>query len=301
MTYTHVDQTPSRYQWDDSSRFPLPDPGNAPANCGPTGVTFIANFFRDANFGINATRTLSGAPNYVGTSISQQRTMLQRRGVGCYASQPSVLQMRSLVASGRRPIMVGLYMARVPSSVRGHPFTGMHTVVLRRTRTVNGVRGFDVLDPNFSKRTGRTDPTNGHRFYSESVVNWAFYEATIGSRSWALIPSIEKAVTAPAPSPTSPTTTTAGGLPVSFTSRYGWKATIKAGKPRRSGASVASSNFGNTDSNGEVLPIWGEVVGEDMGKYGLSGGKRWLFGPQYIGGRWRVVYIPLVDLTNRSF
>jgi hypothetical protein len=197
MVYTHVDQTPSIYQWDPSSRLPLPDWGNAGANCGPTCVTFVANFYRDANFGINATRTLSGARNYVGTSISQQRAMLQGRGVPCYVSQPSVTQMRSLVASGRRPIVVGLYMARVPSAVRGHPFTGMHSVVLRRTRTVNGVRGFDVLDPNFSKKTGRIDPTNGHRFYSEAIVSYAFYEATIGSRSWALIPSIEKAVTAP--------------------------------------------------------------------------------------------------------
>jgi hypothetical protein len=199
MTYTHVDQTPSVYQWDPSSRLPLPDWGNAGANCGPTCVTWVANFYRNASFGINATRTLSGAPNYVGTSIAQQRTMLAKRGVPCYAAQPSVTQMRDLVASGRRPIIVGLYMARVPSAMRGHPFTGMHSVVLRKTRTLNGVRGFDVLDPNFSKKTGRIDPTNGHRFYSEAVVAWAFYEATIRGRSWALIPTNPKAVTAPAP------------------------------------------------------------------------------------------------------
>lgn len=91
------------------------------------------------------------------------------------------------------------------------------------------------------------------------------------------------------------TSTKVGGLPVKFTSRYGWKATIRAGKPRRSGASIASSNYANTDSNGEPFPIWGEVVGQDFGS-----GSRWFFGPQYISG-WKIVYIPLIDLTNRNF
>lgn len=101
-------------------------------------------------------------------------------------------------------------------------------------------------------------------------------------------------VVAPAPSPTP--TITAGGLPVTFTSRYGWKATIKASKPRRAGATLASANLGNTDSNGEPFFVWGEVKGQDFGA-----GSRWFFGPQYVGGRWRTVYIPLVDLTGRNF
>lgn len=92
------------------------------------------------------------------------------------------------------------------------------------------------------------------------------------------------------------TITRVGGLPVTFTSRSNWFATIKAGKPRRNGATIASTNLGNTDSNGERLELWGEVKGQDFGS-----GSRWFFGPQYIGGKWRVVYIPLVDLTNRSF
>ena len=52
MTYTHVDQVPSIYQWDPSSRLPPPDPGNADVNCAPTCVTFIANFMRDASFAL---------------------------------------------------------------------------------------------------------------------------------------------------------------------------------------------------------------------------------------------------------
>ena len=97
---------------------------------------------------------------------------------------------------------------------------------------------------------------------------------------------------APAPTPT----ITAGGLPVTFTSRYGWKATIAANKPRRAGATLSSTNYGNTDSNGEPFFVWGEVKGQDFGA-----GSRWFFGPQYVGGRWRTVYIPLVDLTGKNF
>lgn len=93
----------------------------------------------------------------------------------------------------------------------------------------------------------------------------------------------------------------AGRLPVTFTSRSGWKATIAAGKPRRNGASTTATNLGTTDSNGESFIVWGEVAGEDMGKYGLAGGKRWFFGPQYISGKWSVVYIPWVDLVNKQF
>jgi murein DD-endopeptidase MepM/ murein hydrolase activator NlpD len=91
-----------------------------------------------------------------------------------------------------------------------------------------------------------------------------------------------------------PTTVTAGGLPVTFTSRSGWRATIMANRPRRAGATLASTNYGNTTKD-ESLPIWGEVAGQNWGV-----GGRWFFGPQYIG-RWRVVYIPLVDLKNRNF
>jgi peptidase M23-like protein len=96
-----------------------------------------------------------------------------------------------------------------------------------------------------------------------------------------------------------PPTTTVKGLPVSFKNRTGWKAQIIKGKPRRSGATIASSNYGNTTQD-ESVPIWGEVVGENLGVYGLPGGTRWFFMPQYIGS-WKVVYIPYADLKNRNF
>lgn len=88
----------------------------------------------------------------------------------------------------------------------------------------------------------------------------------------------------------------AEGLPLAvFLSRTGWQGYILAGKPRRSGATLAYGNFGNTTRN-ELFPVWGEVWGQDFGA-----GARWFFGPQYINGIWRVVYIPLIDITNRNF
>ena len=90
------------------------------------------------------------------------------------------------------------------------------------------------------------------------------------------------------------TTITAGGLPVSFTSRYGWKGHIIRGKPRRSGATLASRNYGSTTRD-EPFSIIAEVAGQNWGV-----GGRWFVGAQYING-WKWVYVPLVDLKNRNF
>ena len=100
--------------------------------------------------------------------------------------------------------------------------------------------------------------------------------------------------------PTLPNTavdlTRVGGLPVKFTPRPGWTATIKAGKPRRSGATLKNYNYGNTDSNGTKFVIWGEVDGQSF----LGNGDKWLFGPSYVNA-WRIVYIPQVDLKDKSW
>jgi hypothetical protein len=132
-----------------------------------------------------------------------------------------------------------------------------------------------------------TKPCPGMSTFQAALPN--YYGRRLGSIFGTTVPNTSTGTT-------TGSSTKVGGLPVNFKSRYGWKATIKPGKPRRSGASIASSNYGNTDSNGEPLPIWGEVVGQDFGS-----GSRWFFGPQYISSRWRIVYIPLIDLSNRNF
>jgi hypothetical protein len=201
MSYTDIDQVPAIFQWDSSSRLPSPDPGNAAFNCGPTCVTFLADFYRDAAFGINATRLLGKVENYTPTSIQNQELMLEKRGVPCSFSQPSLATLRYLTGTQRHPVMVGLLMSRVAAVIRGHDFTGWHAVVLRKTRYAD-VPGFDVLDPNFSKITGRVDPTNGHRFYPETVIAYAM------QGGYALIPNAAKAVAVAIPDTSTPAPST---------------------------------------------------------------------------------------------
>jgi len=98
------------------------------------------------------------------------------------------------------------------------------------------------------------------------------------------------------PLPDTSTTITAGGLPVTFISRPGWKASIRAGKPRRAGATLGATNYGTTTRK-TAFTVWGEVKGQN---FGTPNGTNWYFGPQYIG-RWRIVYIPAIDLTDRNF
>ena len=286
--YTSALISPARYQWESSSGTFVASQSN---NCGPASMTKIADFYRDSKFGIEATRRLA-APCCRGTSPGEQSAMLRARGVqnGIY-SISSLTQIRNLVGTaGRRPIGIGVYCARVPSAYRGHSFLGWHSIVVMAWGYKNGVRGFWIMDPNFSPPGGsRPDPYGGKRFYPDWVMQYAFIDY---SPRYAIVPVAPKYVPPSQP----PTDVTVGGLPVNFTSRTGWHAVIKSGKPRRSGASISSSNYGNTTKN-EGFGIWGEVAGEDLGKYGLPGGKRWFFGPQYIKG-WKVVYIPYADLIN---
>lgn len=301
MVATSPTQTRARYQWEaDSTDSPRPDPGNAPFNCGPASVAKIIEFYRDTNVNVNAVRRSSGVGDLRPTNVSQQKVMLEKYGVSCDIASLTLAQVKSAISSGRRPILVGMLMSRVPASMRDHPFLGAHAVVLLANQTRNGVSGILVMDPNFSPRTGRLDPDKGVKFYTDAVVSYAM--ASTATQRWCVVPRAAKKISVPAPVPTPPaeTTTQVGGLPVTFTAnRKGWKANIKAGKPRRSGAILASSNFGSTTKE-EGMIIWGEVKGQDLSSYGLPGGTRWFFGPQWIG-KDRVVYVPYADLTDRNF
>lgn len=183
MSYIHVDQVPARRQWEANSA------PNQAANCGPTAVSFQADFYRDATFGIEATRDLVPNEDDQGTNQTQQATMLNRRGVPAAVGQPSGAELTALVASGRRPVTIGMLMSSVPATIRGHPFTGIHAVVARQNAVVNGVPGKLIMDPNFGY--GHTvDPTNGARFYPDTVVE----AARIGAGRHAIIPSAPKEV-----------------------------------------------------------------------------------------------------------
>lgn len=180
--------TPVHYQWDRDSRLPSPDPGSAPNNCGPTSVTNIAHYYRDKPFGIYSTRLLAVANPYRATSIGEQKAMLETRGVPAIISQPSVAAIRGFAARRNHPVLIGMLMSQVPAAVRGHPFTGWHAVEILETASVANAQGVLVRDPNFSTITGRTDPTNGKRFYP----NWVIQSAFVNVGGWALIPEKPK-------------------------------------------------------------------------------------------------------------
>jgi len=186
MTYTSTSQVPRRSQWEANS---------APSqsyNCNPTSVAFIADFYRDVTFGIEATRRLVTACCKP-TSHVQARDMLIKRGVPAHTGQPSAAELTSLVSSGRRPVVIGMLMARVPAAYRGHGFLGVHGVAVRGNQTVAGVKGKIIMDPNFGY--GHTpDPTGGKRWYPDSVVDYA--RSGAGANRNAVIPNAAKSVSA---------------------------------------------------------------------------------------------------------
>jgi hypothetical protein len=84
------------------------------------------------------------------------------------------------VARGRRPLVLGLFMEKVPYLVAGHNFRGWHAV---EVLGLHGSDGVLVRDPNFN-RTYRTDPTDGKRPYP----NWDITAAITNVGGWGLIP-----------------------------------------------------------------------------------------------------------------
>lgn len=180
--YTSALASPPRFQW---------EPNSAPSqayNCGPTCVTQIAEFYKDRWFSIEETRRLITSCCHA-TTYSQQRDMLNRRGVPAVIYNiTSLRQLHTITDTGTRPVILALYMARVPASVRGHSFTGWHAVVVRKGVT----GGFWVTDPNFSPPGGlRPDPTGGKRWYSDAVIQSAFLN---NYQHYAIVPTSNKYV-----------------------------------------------------------------------------------------------------------
>lgn len=296
MVYLSALQTPVHLQWDPSSRLPLPDPGSASYNCGPTTIVNIAHFYRDQPFGIYDTRRLAVWDNYRGTSVNEQAEMLRQRGVPCHIDQPNLFEIHNLVGGGRRPILLGLDMAKVPEYVAGHPFRGHHAVEILQTAYTNEgrSRGFWVRDPNFN-RTYRTDPTGGQRFYADWIIDVAF----CNSGMWGVVPDRVKDV----PSSSLPSTTKADGdpAPMKFRTEVSPKGQatsriVQAGKPIRAGVSVNSRTVRRFDQRKE-LHFVGRVLKESLPvgerQYGDV-----LFGPVYTGSGYVLGYVKQVDLAG---
>jgi hypothetical protein len=285
MAYRQALDAPMRYQWDADSRFPLPDPGTAPGNCGVTCVAMMDHYYNDAFHGIYATRRLAvWDDRKLSTSISEQKTMAEKRGVPVIMAQPSVAAIRGLLETGRRPILLGLDMSKVPTAVSGHPFRGNHAILFVANRDASGIVG---RDPNFN-RTYRIDPTRGRRYYP----NWIIQQAFCDARMWALIPEQIKPVPALLPDTSIQPIVRIKGLPMSFRDETGHKLIVRAFKPLRDGASVSARKL-TTTKDATPLRLWGRTKGQS-----LDGNDTWFFGPKFLDGRWRVVYTPAIDTRS---
>lgn len=197
MVYTNALQAPNRQQWETSSQY------SQSWNCGPTCVAFIVGFYKDYTPAIEySRRLLSGMGPYFGvgptpetpiygcpprtpTNSRQQQDMLIKRGVPATSRQiDSVAQLHGLVDTGRRPTIIGIEMSRVPQSVRGHSFLGWHAVVVISGASVNGRRGFWIMDPNFAAGSSAS-----RRFYSDDVMQSAWAS---NSPRWSVVPDDAK-------------------------------------------------------------------------------------------------------------
>lgn len=181
-----------RFQWESSSgTFDC----SQSVNCGPTGSTQQADYFRDMDFPIEGTRIRAGVPPCVPTSAGQQAQMLVRRNVDAYAAEIASLHaLDLLLADGHRPIGIGVLMSRLHAETRGHPFLGWHRItILKQARRWIGGRlrnGYIYTDPNFSPIGGyRPDPKKGHRFITRWELNHAFIE---NSPRYGIIPKRRK-------------------------------------------------------------------------------------------------------------
>jgi hypothetical protein len=256
MAYARAIDVPLVMQWDPDSRLPLPDPGTAPGNCGMAAVVQVAWYYRDYRYGIYATRRLVTTSLKLSTTVTEQRDALRKRGVPCRLARPTIAQLHAMLATGRRPVIIGMDMGLVPDSIAGHDFQDDHGVTLR----ANASGGFSLADPNFSTRTNRLDPTRGRRFYPDWVVKRAYWDAG----KWAIVPDADKVVVGPAPTPT-PTPTTgyiADGdpYPMRFRSRLAPDGAapsyrLRAGKPIRKGALTSSGLWATVPTETRIFAV----------------------------------------------
>jgi hypothetical protein len=199
-------ESPAEFQWDVDS---APE---QPRNCGPSSATKVAVFFRDdPSFGIQKTRLLGCQRVGTGTNLTEQRTMLERRGVpsSVYAWSPD--DVRKALASGRRPFIIWMDLSAVPAAIQIEPFNGKHAMCAlglgRALCRVHNVveNGIWIMDPNFHRdvtvKTPNMPLPRERVFYPDHA--WIDGMKAIGR--WVVVPDKAKAAPpVPAPPPPAP-------------------------------------------------------------------------------------------------
>lgn len=186
---------PPRFQWEISSgTFDC----SQSVNCGPTGSTQQADFYRDREFPIERTRIRADVSRCRPTNAWEQVEMLRKRDVPADVAEiDSLAELDALLGKGkRRPVGIGVLMSRMTAETRGHPFLGWHRITIlckaRRRRNGRYVYGYIYTDPNFSPPGGyRPDPRKGHRFIRRGELRYAFID---NSPRYAIVPHNRKAL-----------------------------------------------------------------------------------------------------------
>jgi len=175
-------QSESELQWDQDS-FP-----NQPYNCGPSSVEKVVNYYQDRKtYGIERTRDLGTKRNKTGTNTTEQKRMLDRRGIPSTVMSLSPDQVRVKLRTGHRPLVLWLKMSHIPNSIKGNSFNGNHAVTALANGTVNGEDGIWVNEPNQK----RTEPAyKKNRFFADKY--WIPASAAIGR--WCIVPDKTKTI-----------------------------------------------------------------------------------------------------------
>lgn len=175
-------QTNSELQWDSDSL-------QKPYNCGPSSAEKVANFFRNLYFyGIERTRKLGSSRVNTGTNATEQKRMLDARGVPSSVLSLRPSEVKEKLRSGRRPLILWLRMSYIPDNIAGHSFQLDHAVAALANGVVNGVPGIWVNEPN-QKRGSSTYKRS--RFYPDRY--WIPAAAAVGR--WCIVPDKAKVIT----------------------------------------------------------------------------------------------------------
>lgn len=292
VEWTDASHSPGRFQWENSSGNPWASQSN---NCGPTSVTKIADFYNDTLFGIEQTRYLATGCCQP-TTCSQQSVMMAKRGVPNRAMYFNTLgEIDAMVGwDGRRPILIGMLMSRVPYGIKDHPFDGWHAVAVLKQAERNGVSGYLINDPNFSPAGGyRPDPDHGVKFYPRWALDYAFIQ---NAPRWGVAPYNPKEIVVPSHRIL--------GDPMDqrklFVDELGKEIVIKGGKPVRAGFLVKDRTLRIT-SQPTRKNLVGRIVTADLPQDEKQFGPVFVVNMAVRNGKSRHGYVKGIDIVTGSY
>jgi hypothetical protein len=246
--------------------------------------------------GIYQNRRLVTSSLELSSTIGDQSLILWKRGVPNAIDKVTLTGLHNLMATRKRPIVLGLDFSRVPLDVAGHPFRGSHSIMLR----ANAAGGFTYLDPNFN-RTYRTDPQRGYRFMPDWVLYDAYYAVPT---QWAIVPNKDKLLPS-LPDTALPHHELADGdpYPMRYSSLVNERdhkldpRVMKPQKPIRKGPHLSDGTWKTTGWQQQTIHPWGVIDKADLPENERQYGNVLLVNV-YEGSGHHVGYVKVNDLAE---